>query len=246
MSSTEAIAPTGASTPAGTVPSGVENPGAVLDRDAFLKLLVAQLKYQDPTKPADSSQMLAQSAQLTMVDRLNEIAESFETAGTTQRLSLAGTLVGRDITFVGPDGHEQTATVSSARVEADGLVLVAGPYEVPYDAITAVLAPTPAVATPAAAAPSDTSTDTGATRAPAAPVGTASDTAALDTRPSDTAPVDPEPVEPAPSDTAPVDPEPVEPAPSDTAPGSSEAGVVSAEVGAVGGADDPTAPDVVA
>ena len=52
----------------------------MLDRDAFLKLLVAQLKYQDPTKPADASQMVAQSAQLTMVDRLNEIASQLTAA----------------------------------------------------------------------------------------------------------------------------------------------------------------------
>ena len=34
-------------------------------QDAFLKLLVAQLKYQDPSKPADSTQFMAQTAQFT-------------------------------------------------------------------------------------------------------------------------------------------------------------------------------------
>ena len=32
------------------------------DKDTFLKLLVAQLKYQDPSNPADSTQFLAQTA----------------------------------------------------------------------------------------------------------------------------------------------------------------------------------------
>ena len=135
-----------------TPPSArVENPGALLDRDAFLKLLVAQLKYQDPTKPADASQMLAQSAQLTMVDRLNELSEAFATSIATQRLSLAGTIVGRDITFVDADGALTTQTVLSARVAPDGLVLLTADYEVPYDAVAEVSAAP--VTTPAAGEP---------------------------------------------------------------------------------------------
>lgn len=138
-----AIGATGQSgtAPAGTTPSGIDNPGATLDRDAFLKLLVAQLKYQDPTKPADASQMLAQSAQLTMVDRLNELVTAVTASTTSQRLSLAGTIVGRDISFTNPDGYEVTETVTTAKVGPDGVVVIAGPYEVPYEAITAVRAP---------------------------------------------------------------------------------------------------------
>lgn len=147
MSTIDAISGT-----TGTTPSPrVENPGALLDRDAFLKLLVAQLKYQDPTKPADASQMLAQSAQLTMVDRLNELSEAFATSIATQQLSLAGTIVGRDITFVDTDGGLTTQTVVSARMTSDGLVLLTADYEVPYDAVAEVSAP--------AAPPSDGSTD---------------------------------------------------------------------------------------
>lgn len=164
MSTTEAITGAGSGTEAGTTPPGVENPGAMLDRDAFLKLLVAQLKYQDPTNPADSSQMLAQSAQLTMVDRMNELAASFETSAATQRLSLAGTIVGKTVSFIGPDGAELSAKVSSARVGADGLVLIAGDYEVPYAAITAVVeTPAPVVTPPADEPATDPATDEPAT-----------------------------------------------------------------------------------
>ena len=43
---------------------------SVGDQDTFLKLLVAQLKYQDPSNPADSTQFLAQTAQFTQVEKL--------------------------------------------------------------------------------------------------------------------------------------------------------------------------------
>lgn len=116
----------------------VKNPKADLDRDAFLKLLVAQLKYQDPTQPADTSQMLAQSAQLTMVDRMNEMATAITKQVTTQRMSLAGNLVGRHISFLDEDGQMQTARVDTAKVEKDTITLVAGGFSVPYDAIASV------------------------------------------------------------------------------------------------------------
>jgi flagellar basal-body rod modification protein FlgD len=124
-----------------TPPATSALPTDGLDREAFLKLLVAQLKYQDPTKPADTSQLLAQTAQLTMVDRLNEMAAAYQESATAQRLSLAGTMVGKDITFIDPDGMPVTARVDSARVADGSLVLSAGPYDVPYDAITSVEAP---------------------------------------------------------------------------------------------------------
>lgn len=123
----------------GSAPRTVDNPGALLDRDAFLKLLVAQLKYQDPTKPADASQMLAQSAQLTMVDRLNEMAEAFNASASVERLTLAGTLVGKQVAFVGENGQMLSAKVQAVRLDGDELTLEAGGWSVPLGAVSAVL-----------------------------------------------------------------------------------------------------------
>jgi flagellar basal-body rod modification protein FlgD len=140
MSNIESISPTmgGSSVSAG---SPVENPGAVLDRDAFLKLLVAQLKYQDPTKPADTSQMLAQSAQLTMVDRLNDIADSLQAAESSDKLVLAGSLVGREIAFLAELGQQVTGRVESVRFENGELALSVGGLSVPLGAVSQVFAP---------------------------------------------------------------------------------------------------------
>lgn len=121
--------------------SAVDNPGATLDRNAFLKLLVAQLKYQDPTKPADSSQLVAQSAQLTMVDRLNDIAESLDSAAASNRFSLAAAIVGKEVTFLDEDGYTQSARVEAVRFENGEVNLTAGNFSVPLSAVTVVRQP---------------------------------------------------------------------------------------------------------
>lgn len=150
MSNIESIQPGAAQTElAQTTP--VENPGAVLDRDAFLKLLVAQLKYQDPTKPADTSQMVAQSAQLTMVERLNDIATAMQDAAASDKLSLAGSLVGKDVTFRNSVGLDVTARVDSVRFEEGELSVQAGGNSVPIGSVIAVSAPPVAVVPDAAA-----------------------------------------------------------------------------------------------
>lgn len=47
-----------------------------LDKDAFLKLMLAQMKHQDPTNPQPSHEMAAQLAQFTSLEQLNNINSS--------------------------------------------------------------------------------------------------------------------------------------------------------------------------
>ena len=152
--------------------TNMNGPNAMLDRDAFLKLLVAQLKYQDPTKPADASAMVAQSAQLTMVDRLNEISTQLTASASSQRLALASSVVGKEITFLDADSVSHTEVVTSARIDGDDLVLTAGGFQVPMSSITTV-GGTPAAAaapTPAATTTDPTTTDPTTTSDPVAGV----------------------------------------------------------------------------
>ena len=46
----------------------VSNPGAKLDKDAFMKLFLTELQYQDPTKPMDDEKMMQQTAQLSQME----------------------------------------------------------------------------------------------------------------------------------------------------------------------------------
>lgn len=50
--------------------------GANLDKEAFLKLLVAQMRYQDPLEPMDNSQMVAQMAQFSTLEQLMSMSST--------------------------------------------------------------------------------------------------------------------------------------------------------------------------
>jgi flagellar hook assembly protein FlgD len=132
--------------------SGAIAPPTLLDRDAFLKLLVAQLRYQDPSKPMDPTEMVSQTAQLSVVDKLAEISTQLRNAATADRLAIAGSIVGKQIAFDGEDGLPTSAVVRWARFEGDSIVLGTDRVEVPLDAVLAVSGPPAPPASPAAPA----------------------------------------------------------------------------------------------
>lgn len=85
------------------------------DKDTFMKLLVAQLKYQDPSKPADSTQFLAQTAQFTQVEKLEDMIGMLK----GQRMTSAAQLVGKTVSFQDSLGQIQTGVVSAAKLNGD-------------------------------------------------------------------------------------------------------------------------------
>jgi flagellar basal-body rod modification protein FlgD len=117
--------------------STVERPDQ-LGKDTFLKLLVAQMRYQDPSKPVDSSQMMAQTATFTQVEKLEEIAAQNAALLVLQEASTAGAMVGRNATYTGTDGAEVSGRITAVRL-AQGdqeAVAVIGGKEIPVGRIT--------------------------------------------------------------------------------------------------------------
>ena len=89
------------------------------DSETFLQLLVAQLKYQDPSNPTSSSEFMAQTATLAQVQSLNEIADQNTQALTLQRSLSAGALVGHTVSYTDTDGATKTGTVTSVKISND-------------------------------------------------------------------------------------------------------------------------------
>ena len=88
-------------------------------KDMFLKLLVAQMKYQDPSNPASSSELMAQNATFAQVEKLEEIAKQNASLLALQRSSSAGALVGRTVSYTDENGATKTGLVSSVRLGSD-------------------------------------------------------------------------------------------------------------------------------
>jgi flagellar basal-body rod modification protein FlgD len=71
-----------------------------LNQSDFLKLMVTQMTNQDPTKPMDSTQMVAQMAQFSQVAATQELQQSFDTLAsnlTGDQFVRASALVGREV-----------------------------------------------------------------------------------------------------------------------------------------------------
>ncbi len=77
----------------------------------FLQLLMTQLKYQDPTNPFDSQQMVAQQAQFASLEQMQNLNQNLVTLLAMQNVSQATNLLGKTVTGVSSDGAQIAGTV---------------------------------------------------------------------------------------------------------------------------------------
>lgn len=152
--------PVGAVEPTQPKPKPVDTtPGGALGKDAFMKLLVAQLKNQDPMNPQDGQQMAAQLAQFTSVEQLQKLNETMTAGAAGQGAMLEALTSGMTLNAVGktvevdpsrvtgPDGkivggsQPLTGTVDGVKWTASGPVLTCGQYSFPFSAIRRLTEP---------------------------------------------------------------------------------------------------------
>lgn len=94
-------------TPAASATSaaaGLGGASAAEQQDRFMKLLVAQMKNQDPLSPMDNAQMTSQIAQINMVggiEKLNGTVESLLASFSALQAQSAAQLPGRDVLVAG-------------------------------------------------------------------------------------------------------------------------------------------------
>ena len=99
----------------------------MVSKDQFLKLLVTQLKYQDPLNPMDSTAFTAQLAQFTSLEQLYNLNSSFEglkNAMTSQNNYQAANLIGRNVMASG-----NTLRVEDTQVLNQGSYILEGPAD---------------------------------------------------------------------------------------------------------------------
>src|SRR5256714_10788622 len=87
-------------------------PGANLGKQDFLKLLMAQLQNQDPSKPMDDTQMIAQMAQFSALEATQQLQQTIQQSNNVQTIFQAGALIGKYIQANQSDGTSATGAVT--------------------------------------------------------------------------------------------------------------------------------------
>ena len=92
-----------------------------VDYQSFLKLLVAQMKNQDPTNPMDSTQYMAQLAAFSQVEQSVQMNTKLDQMLQSSTLEQAASIIGRTVTSA--DG-ETSGKVEEVRLVSNGIVAV--------------------------------------------------------------------------------------------------------------------------
>jgi flagellar basal-body rod modification protein FlgD len=142
-------ASTGSSSTTDTTPNSSQS----LSQNDFLKLLVAQMQYQDPSNPQSDTQMASQMAQFSTLTASTQMSSSLS-------MLQANNLVGTNVTVqVTPGSNTVASGVVSGVTMASGspqiIVTDASGNATPYN-LSQVVSVSPTVAAAAAATPTTT------------------------------------------------------------------------------------------
>ena len=111
------------------VPEGSEG---ALGKDAFLNLLVTQMRSQDPLDPASNEDMIAQLAEFSALEEMQNLNDNIlglavlqQNNALLEQLTSSSALIGRNVTFVNPlTGDETSGEVESVKISEEGIAVL--------------------------------------------------------------------------------------------------------------------------
>lgn len=109
-----------------------EKSQAQADKDMFMRLLLAQIENQDPLKPTDQTDFVAQLAQFSSLEGIQNLASTVEDIGAVYRSSQAlqaTALVGREVLVGGKVGYLEaggqiTGMIEGGQASGDVMMIV--------------------------------------------------------------------------------------------------------------------------
>ena len=102
-------------------------PQQSLGKDDFLKLLITQLSYQDPTNPMQDKEFIAQMAQFSTLEQMTSMSSDFAKLTSVITGTEASGALGKNVELVEGDRVIQ-GTVKAVTREEMPMILVNGSY----------------------------------------------------------------------------------------------------------------------
>src|SRR6056297_2397837 len=98
-----------------------------LGQDAFFKLLITQLQNQDPLKPMEDKEFIAQMAQFSSLEQMNNMNQNFNKLMDVQRVNQNSSLIGKTverISFEGDKTYAHLDNESSSKINVDNITAI--------------------------------------------------------------------------------------------------------------------------
>lgn len=100
----------------------------VLGKDDFLKMLVTQLRYQDPLQPMEDKEFIAQMAQFSSLEQMQNMNTAMITTQATN-------LIGKEIHWMNDQGMEESGVVTAVTTFEGVSKLIVGETSVGMDKV---------------------------------------------------------------------------------------------------------------
>ena len=109
-----------------SAPANDSKAASFMGKEDFLKLLIAQLKNQDPSNAQDMEGMTQQMTQFSMLEQLTNLNEATQASSVSLARTHAVELLGKTVTYRAKDGTEKEGVVGHADVSGSAPRLTIG------------------------------------------------------------------------------------------------------------------------
>lgn len=111
-----------------------------LGQDTFMKLLLTQLKYQDPLSPMEDREFITQMAQFSTLSEMQKLNKSVTEMVAAQTLANATVLIGKTISGLSSSGDTVTGVAQAAIMREGKVYLRVGSSELEVATVREVTA----------------------------------------------------------------------------------------------------------
>ena len=110
-----------------------------LGKDDFFKLMIAQMQNQDPLNPVDNEQFLAQLAQFSSLEQMQNLNQNFSSLADSSRLGNTIGLIGKEVLYFNQETAEDSkGIVQQITLAEDQTMLLINGSEVPLSQVLAI------------------------------------------------------------------------------------------------------------